>query len=128
MMATGCRAMNQAGAPCSAQALPSGWCHWHDPALAADRAVWSRKGGEARSNRRRALAKLPDELMSLRSVQALLCGVLRDVTAGQMEAGVANASASVARAIAAVAQAGDMEDRVAELERAAGIGRQGRTG
>ena len=128
MMATGCRAMNQAGAPCSAQALPSGWCRWHDPALAADRAVWSRKGGEARSNRRRALAKLPDDLMSLRSVQALLCGVLRDVTAGRIEAGVANASASVARAIAAVAQAGDMEDRVAELERAAGLGTQERTG
>lgn len=126
-MATGCRATNQAGAPCSAQPLPSGWCRWHDPSLAGERAAWSRKGGAARSNKQRALKKLPDDLLSLRAVQALLCGVLRDVTAGRIEVGVANASASVARAIAAVAQAGDLEERLAELEKVAGTETRGWT-
>ena len=128
MQAT-CKSTNSSGGPCAAQPIrPSGYCWVHDPQCAEQQAAWRRKGGQSRSNRRRALAKLPDELMTLRSVQAMLCKALKDVIAGELEPGVANASASVARAIAAVAQAGDMEDRVAELERAAGIGRQGRTG
>lgn len=116
-----CLATNQAGTPCSARPLPSGWCRWHDPSLAADRAAWSRKGGEARSNRRRALAKLPGELLSLRDVQAMLCLSLKAVIAGRLEPGVGNAAATLGRAIAAIATAGDLEERVAELERSAGV-------
>ncbi len=128
-MQSHCKATTRSGGPCAAQPIrPSGYCWVHDPQCAEQQAAWRRKGGQSRSNRRRALAKLPDELMGLRDVQAMLCLTLKAVIAGRLEPVVGNAAASIARAIAAVAQAGDMEDRVAELERAAGIGRQGRTG
>ncbi len=127
-MQTHCKATTKSGAPCAAQPIrPSGYCWVHDPQCAEQQAAWRRKGGQSRSNRRRALAKLPDELMGLRDVQAMLCLTLRAVIAGRLEPGVGNAAASIARAIAALAQAGDIEERVAELERAAGLETKGRT-
>ena len=36
-MPSGCQAINQAGKPCGAEALPTGFCRWHDPALAEQR-------------------------------------------------------------------------------------------
>jgi hypothetical protein len=57
--------------------------------------------------------------MTLRDVQALLCRALRQVERGGLEPGPANAMSSLARAIAAVAQAGDLEERLTALEAAA---------
>ncbi len=118
-----CRGTNAAGQPCDAKPVrPSGWCYWHDPALEANRAAGRRKGGAARSNKARARKQLPVEALTLPEVQGLLSVALKGVLAGRIEPGVANASANVARAIAAVAQAGEMEERIRELEAAAGIG------
>ena len=93
---------------------------WHDPALATERASWRRRGGERRSNQARAKRQLPEELLSLRQVQAVLCRALRRVECGELEAGPANAMASLARAIAAVAEAGDLEERLSALEQQTG--------
>lgn len=116
-----CQATAANGKPCAATPRPGrSYCLWHDPEAVETRRELSRKGGQARSNRRRALAKLPDEVMSLRTVQAMLCRALRDVIDGRLEPGVGNSAATLGRAIAAIATAGDLEERVAELERAAG--------
>jgi hypothetical protein len=54
-------------------------------------------------------------------VQGVLGAVLRDLLAGELDLPVANAAANVARAFAAVAQAGEMEGRLRELEEKAGL-------
>ncbi len=118
-----CKGANAAGQPCDAKPVrPSGWCYWHDPALEAERIEGRRKGGAARSNRARAKKRLPAESLTLQEVQGLLSVALKGVLAGRIEPGIANASANVARAIAAVAQAGEIEERITALEAAAQIG------
>ncbi|MDP9357795.1 MAG: hypothetical protein M3R02_21405 [Chloroflexota bacterium] len=118
-----CKGANAAGQPCDAKPVrPSGWCYWHDLALEAERTEGRRKGGAARSNRARAKKRLPAESLTLQEVQGLLSVALKGVLAGRIEPGIANASANVARAIAAVAQAGEIEERITALEAAAQIG------
>jgi hypothetical protein len=53
-------------------------------------------------------------------VQAVLAAVLRDLLAGKLRPPVVNAAANVARAFATIAQAGEMEERLRELEARAG--------
>jgi hypothetical protein len=54
-------------------------------------------------------------------VQGVLGAVLRDLLAGKLDAPVANAAANVARAFVAIAQAGEIEARVRELEQQSGL-------
>ena len=121
-MATGCRARNQAGAPCSAAVWQDHLCRWHHPGLEAERREWSRRGGRGKSNRARARRSLGDEAMTLGEVKGVLCRALRRVEAGQLEPGPANALASLARAITQVTEVSEIEERVAELEHQAGLG------
>ncbi len=118
-----CQATAASGQPCSATPRPGRpYCLWHDPEAGEARRELSRKGGAARSNRARAKKRLPAESLTLQEVQGLLSVALKGVLAGRIEPGIANASANVARAIAAVAQAGEIEERIAALEAAAQIG------
>jgi len=98
------------------------WCRWHDPARAADRAVWSRKGGAARSNRARARKQLADAVMSMSAMDAFLCASMVKVAAGRMEPGVGSAVATFARTVVAIRTAGEIERRLEHLEQVAGIG------
>ena len=126
-MVTRCLGRNRDGTPCSATPKLSGWCLWHDPTLATERASWRKRGGERRSNAARAKRQLPEELLSLRQVQAVLCRALARVEAGELAAGPANSLANLARAIAAVAEAGDFEERITALEQQTG-GTDGKKG
>ena len=121
-MVARCKATTTAGVTCSAQPVrESGFCFWHDPGREAERRANRRKGGEARSNRARLRKQYAAEVLTLREVQGFLSKLLKDVTEGRTEPGVASAGASVARAIAAVSQAVDLEERLVDLERAAGL-------
>jgi hypothetical protein len=121
-----CQATAASGKPCSAAARPGrAYCLWHDPQADAERRELSRKGGQGRSNAARARKALPAEDLTLREVQRVLCRVLKDVTCGRAEPGVATAAATVGRAIAALAQAADFDERLAALERQ--IAASGRT-
>jgi len=121
-MAERCTGTNRDGTPCSAAPRPGrARCMWHDEALAGERARWRKKGGENKSNRARAKRRFAGGALSLREVQGLLCGVLLDVIDGTTEPGIATAAATVGRAIASVAQVGDLEQRIAELEERAGV-------
>lgn len=124
-MVVRCNARNAAGSPCSATPVrPSGWCYWHDPALSAERDAARRKGGAARSNQARAKKRLPDAVLTPLELQGVLGRVLQDVIAGEIEPGVANAAANVSRALVAVREATELEERVVELERRAGTRRE----
>src|SRR5687768_12720961 len=117
-----CKATNAAGEPCSAQARPDGWCRWHAPDLAAERAKWRRRGGESRSNLNRARKALPK---TMADVAPVLYRALTALEQGEMEPARASAMAAVSRALVAVAEAIDVEQRLAALEAAAGLERRG---
>ena len=109
-----CRATNQAGKPCAAEPLPSGWCRWHDPELEEARREWSRRGGHNKSNAARARKALPAGLTP-DELHRLLGAVLKSVIAGRTEPGVGNAAANISRAIVVVKEAGELAERVEAL-------------
>jgi hypothetical protein len=122
MEAGRCTATTRAGKPCSAQARPgTRVCLWHDAEAAEERRHNAAKGGQARSNLSRLKRSLPTESLTFGDVQGVLGAVLRDLLAGTLDPPVANAAANVARAFAAIAQAGEMEERLRELEARAGL-------
>ena len=120
-----CKATNASGAPCSAQALADGWCRWHSPTLEAERAAWRRKGGQNKSTTARARRALPTDPKDLGDVKRVLGRALIDLERGALDPARGSAMAAVARAMTTVIEKGEIEDRLAELEAAAGIG--GRT-
>jgi hypothetical protein len=124
-MADRCLATTQDGKPCAAKPRPSSdFCPWHDPALAGNRAEWSRRGGQGKSNARRAAKAVAG--MSLDDIDMLLGAALKGVLTNRFSPGQANAAASVARAMVVVREAGALErieDRLDELERLAARGR-----
>ncbi len=118
-----CKGANAAGQRCDAKPVrPSGWCYWHDPALEIERTEGRRKGGQRRSNKARTAKRLPSEVMTMSELQGVLCVVLRDVIEGKTEPGIGNCAAGLGRAIAAVAQVAEIEDRLTALEAAANFG------
>ena len=118
-MVSRCTATAASGAPCNAQAWRDGLCRWHHPALAAERAAWRRRGGEGRSTANRAGKRLPKTLLD---VQGALLRALAAVEAGELEPARANAMAGLARALVTVTEYATLEQRIAALEEAAGVG------
>jgi hypothetical protein len=54
-------------------------------------------------------------------IQGLLSKALRDVLAGNLEPGIANAAAGLSRALVTIREATTLEERISALEQAAGI-------
>jgi hypothetical protein len=122
MEAERCQARTKEGKPCSATPRPGRfYCLWHDPEAADERRRNAAKGGRSRSNLARLKRALPSERLDFGDVQGVLGAVLRDLLAGTLDPPVANAAANVARAFAAIAQAGELEGRLRELEARAGL-------
>ncbi len=117
-----CQATNLAGKPCSAQVWRDGFCRWHHPELADDRRSWSAKGGASRSNSARARKKLSGDMKDLAGVKAMLLEGMEQTKAGEMEPNILTALSTAARAVVAVSGAGEIEERLAALERASGLG------
>ncbi len=117
-----CKGVNTAGQTCSAKPVRAdGYCYWHSPGLEAERAEGRRKGGASRSNKARAAKALGPEPMTLRELHVLLGVTVRGTLTGRVEPSVANAVASLSRAMTAVVQAGEVEERLRELEAVAGL-------
>ena len=120
-----CSGTNVDGTPCSATPRPgSAWCVWHDPATKAQRTEWAKRGGKARSNAARAKKALPTELMTSDEIAAWLTIQFRKLITGQIEPGIATASATVAKAIADIQRGAQIEERIAELEALLGTGKR----
>lgn len=117
-----CTGTNRDGTPCSARPQPDRpFCLWHDPERAADRKRWTQNAGRAKAHRVQARKKILAAGLELPAVDAALCKALQDVLAGEIEPNVATAAATLARAIVATRQAGELEQRIAALEERAGL-------
>jgi len=117
-----CKAPNRTGKPCSATHFKDGYCRWHHPDLEAQRAAERAAGGQARSNRARARKQLADAVMSITDLDGMLCRALVQVASGRMEPGIGTSMAGIAKTIVGIRATGELERRLEELERAAGIG------
>jgi hypothetical protein len=124
-MPSQCLGKTKRGAPCSAQVWRDGLCRWHHPALEAQRAEERRRGGAARSNKARARKQLPAEILSDDELLAWLGVAFKAVLAGKMLPGVGNAAATIAKAMVAVKQASELEDRLAAIEAKVGLRQSG---
>lgn len=92
------------------------YCFAHDPAKAAARAVARAKGGANSATRARLTRLVPG---TLRLVIATLLEALDKVYDGDLDPRQATAMAALAGAIVRAYGVGVLEERVAELERAA---------
>ncbi len=120
-----CAAIAKSGKPCSATPAPGlTHCAWHAPEWAERRRQWSAKGGVQRSNKARAKKVYITTDLTPQEIGGLLGQALRDVLSGKVEPGPVNAAANIARAIVAVREATITEERLADLERLAGITRK----
>jgi hypothetical protein len=109
-----CRATKKDGSPCTAPILASGeYCFRHDPALAEQRRTASAKGSHNRSNLMRLRNLAPARLLP---IYDKLENAIDEVHAGRLSPAQASAMAQLARALATILQAGELEQRVRELE------------
>jgi len=67
-------------------------------------------------------------VLTINDLDALLCRALVQVAGGKMEPGVGSAMSVIARTITTIRSTGELERRLEELERQAGMTRMGRIG
>ncbi len=117
-----CAATNKDGSACRATPRPgTNTCPWHDPSLSEDRARWKVASGKAKSNRRRAAKKYAEGALEPDQLQGIIGATLVGVLGGRIAPNVANAVAALARTSIAIAEAVETEERLAALERRAGL-------
>lgn len=119
-----CNAITNSGKPCKGRSLPGRpYCISHDPEFADRRAEGQRKGGEARSNARRAAKQWAaiGEQMSAADLPAILKACMFSVKTGAMEPSQASAITGLAKAAVSITNELELEERIRALEAAAGI-------
>lgn len=103
-----------------------GYCFTHSPATAEARITARQRGGANSAKIIRLRSLIPPRLLG---AYELLEKALGDVLQGSLEPRQAMAAAAVARAMVAVLTAGELEERVRQLEQgegdAAGVGIEG---
>lgn len=123
MKAERCQAVAKSGKPCGATVVADGMCAWHAPSWADRRRQWSATGGRKRANRERAKKQVPEALTPA-ELQGYIAVTLKGTLSGRISLGIANAVASLTRAAVAVREATEVEERLAALEEAAGLGQR----
>ncbi len=109
-----CRGIRKDGRPCRMMALPdSDRCFAHDPRQAEARQQARQKGGRNRSSAVRLRGLMPPRLAPIFDQ---LEAALTEVHDGTLDPKAATAMASLARALVAVLQVGEMEDRMRQIE------------
>jgi hypothetical protein len=109
-----CAGIRRDGQPCAAPMLDDGpYCFAHDPSKAAARQAARRKGGHNRGAIVRLRGLVPPRLLS---VYDELEAALNEVHVGALPPARALAMAAVARAMVAVLQAGEQEERLRTVE------------
>jgi hypothetical protein len=99
------------------------YCVAHDPARVVELARWRREGGKASGTRARAAKALPAAAMGPAELQGVLAVTLKAVLAERKSPAIGNAVANLGRTMIAVREATELEERLAALERAAGLER-----
>lgn len=116
-----CSSLTSKNKPCKGRALPGRpYCLAHDPEAAERRREGNRRGGEARSNARRAAKQWAavGEQVSPEQLPAMLRALMLSVKAGTVEPAQAQAIAALAKASLSVATAIELDERIATLEEA----------
>src|SRR5690554_1568039 len=114
-----CKALNRRGQPCESTAGPDGYCFWHSPARAADRAQARSKGGKARHGR--AIRHIMDDAppAALQTPEDALC-VLEHALAVALKLEPSHAQVrslvSVALAAVKVHEVSELAQRITALE------------
>ncbi len=109
-----CESTKRNGGPCQAQALPdSPHCWAHVPGRAEQRAEARRKGGHHSAKVMRLHWLAPPRLLPIFDQ---LEQALGEVHAGELDPKQAQAMAALARALATLLTAGELEERVRRLE------------
>ncbi len=111
---TYCTATRRNGEPCRAQALPDQDLCWaHSPGMRQKAAEARRRGGENKANVVRAGKHIPRDMKEL---ARRLLKAIDEVHRGEFMPDQARAMASLAGAVCRVYEAGEVEQRIAELE------------
>ncbi len=112
-----CEGIRADGQPCMAKALPGKRHCWsHDESLQERRNEARRQGGRNRANVVRVRGLVPPRLVS---VYDTLEAALQEVHDGKLIPQRASAMAALAKAMVSVLAAGELEERVRDLERGA---------
>ncbi len=111
-----CRGTRGDGKPCESVVVgASGWCFAHDPDLEAERRQARLRGGVASSNVARLRRHLGPSLLG--PVFDRLESALGELHSGELSPSQASAMASLSRSMVAVLEAGQLEERIDQLER-----------
>ncbi len=109
-----CSGTRRSGEPCNAAALPGRSLCWaHDPELRGKAAEARKAGGRNSSAAARAARRVPKDMADL--VERLLLAV-DEVHRGDLDTKRATAMAALGRAIVTVYEAGELQQRLTELE------------
>lgn len=109
-----CRGTRRDGGACAAAGVAAnGWCRMHDPERAAEVAEDRRRGGRNRADLVRLRSLVPPRLIA---VYDALERALQEVHDGDLTPPQAQAMSALARALVAVLTAGELEQRVRDLE------------
>ena len=109
-----CSALRRDGQPCRSWVVgDASLCFSHAPGRQAERDQARSRGGRNRSSTARLRGLVPPRLLS---VFDKLEAALDDVLADRLDPKNATAAASLARAMTAVLQVGELEERVRQLE------------
>ena len=125
-MVSKCNAITKAGKTCQGNPLPGRpYCYAHDPERAEERALANKAGGYNRADHRRVIkywAAFGEEMgRRPKDIPAILLSCMGMVYDRKMTPGEATAIAHVARTAVQIAQSVELEERMAALERAAGL-------
>lgn len=123
-----CSAITKGGSRCSRPALAGKQhCLMHDAGSIELRREASRKGGYARSNAERARKALLPALTS-EDLLVTLSEVIRKAEKSEIEPGVVNCISGAARTMNEIRKSTEIERRIEELERVAGMSNDRRFG
>jgi len=113
------------GQPCGAPpGRESAFCFWHDPGKAEDLAEAQRLGGLRRKRERTIAAAYEFKgLASIEDIRRLLEIAATDALSLDLSIAKVRALIAVASAAARLLETGELEERIAALELAAGSGR-----
>lgn len=116
-----CTVTTKAGAACKGRPYRDGLCRFHHPDLEANRRQGRTEGGRGKANQRRARKSLASEMLTMSEIGGLLSRTLTKLETGDIQPNVATAMAGVAKALVAIRDAGEIEERLTELEARLGI-------
>ncbi|MCC6680719.1 MAG: hypothetical protein IT445_07435 [Phycisphaeraceae bacterium] len=115
-----CEYRKDDGTPCRAAAMHgSAYCFFHDPAQTEKRQEARRTGGRERCRPATVVEPIGDDgpLDRVQDVAGLLAETIHQVRGGKLEPRIANAVGYLASTLLKALQAGELEQRLEQLER-----------